>query len=210
MADLNTVIDALIGGDSGKLNDLVKQALDDGIAPKDVLTNGFTKGMDIIGEKMQTGEMFIPEVLRSANAMKAGVDILKPLLSAEDINAAGKVVIGTVKGDLHDIGKNLVKLMLESAGFNVIDLGVDVEPQVFVDAIRDNNADILALSALLTTTMNVMKETVDAVAEAGQRENVKIIIGGAPVTQKFADEIGADGYAPDGGSACIRLKEMMG
>ena len=209
MADLNTIIDTLIGGDSDKLNDLVKKTLDDGIAPKDILTEGFTKGMDIIGEKMQTGEMFIPEVLRSANAMKAGVDILKPLLSADDINAAGKVVIGTVKGDLHDIGKNLVKLMLESAGFDVVDLGVDVEPQVFVDAIRENNANALALSALLTTTMNVMKETVDAVAEAGQRENVKIIIGGAPVTQKFADEIGADGYAADGGAACTRLKELI-
>jgi 5-methyltetrahydrofolate--homocysteine methyltransferase len=210
MPDLKTIIDALMGGDIEKLTDLVKKALDDGIAPKDVLNDGFTKGMDIIGEKMQTGEMFIPEVLRSANAMKSGVDILKPLLSVEDISAAGKVVIGTVKGDLHDIGKNLVKLMLESAGFEVVDLGVDVEPQVFIDAIKENNANILALSALLTTTMNVMKETVDAIVEAGQRDNIKIIIGGAPVTQKFADEIGADGYAPDGGSACKRLKEMMG
>ena len=210
MTDLNTVIDALIGGDIGTLTDLVKKALDEGMAPKDILNDGFNKGMDIVGEKMQTGEMFIPEVLRSANAMKAAVDIIKPLLSVEEVTSSGKVVIGTVKGDLHDIGKNLVKLMLESAGFEVVDLGVDVEPQVFVDSIRDNNADILALSALLTTTMNVMKETVDAIDEAGQRDKIKIIIGGAPVTQKFADEIGADGYASDGGAACKRLKEMMG
>jgi len=210
MTDLNTIIDALIIGEIGNLTDLVKKALDDGIAPKDILNNGFNKGMDIVGEKMQTGEMFIPEVLRSANAMKAAVEILKPLLSAGDVTSSGKVVIGTVKGDLHDIGKNLVKLMLESAGFEVIDLGVDVEPEVFINAIKENNANIVALSALLTTTMNVMKETVDALVEAGQRDNVKIIIGGAPVTQKFADEIGADGYASDGGAACKRLKEMVG
>ena len=210
MTDLNTIIDALIVGDIGNLTDLVKKALDDGIAPKDILNNGFNKGMDIVGEKMQTGEMFIPEVLRSANAMKSAVDILKPLLCAEDIRATGTVVIGTVKGDLHDIGKNLVKLMLESIGFEAIDVGVDVEPQVFVDAIKENNANVVALSALLTTTMHVMKQTVDAIVEAGQRDKVKIIIGGAPVTQKFADEIGADGYAADAGSACKRLKELMG
>lgn len=209
MTDLNTVINALIEGDPGNLTDLVKKALDDGIAPKDVLNDGLTKGMDIVGEKMQTGEMFIPEVLRSANAMKSAVDILKPLLSAEDIRATGTVVIGTVKGDLHDIGKNLVKLMLESIGFEAVDVGVDVEPQVFVDAIKENNANVVALSALLTTTMHVMKQTVDAIVEAGQRDKVKIIIGGAPVTQKFADEIGADGYAADAGSACKRLKEMI-
>jgi len=210
MADLHTVIDALIAGNPANLTDLLKKSLDDGIAPKDVLNHGLIKGMDVVGEKMQTGEMFIPEVLRSANAMKSAVDILKPLLSADDIRASGKVVIGTVKGDLHDIGKNLVKLMLESAGFEAVDLGVDVEPQVFVDAVKENSANVVALSALLTTTMPVMKQTVDAISKAGQRDKVKIIIGGAPVTEKFADEIGADGYAPDAGSACKRLKEMIG
>lgn len=210
MADLNTVLDALIAGDPANLTDLIQKSLDGGIAPKDLLNEGLIKGMDVVGEKMQSGDMFIPEVLRSANAMKSAVDILKPLLSAEDISASGKVVIGTVKGDLHDIGKNLVKLMLESAGFEAIDVGVDVEPQVFVDAVKENSANVVALSALLTTTMPVMKQTVDALAEAGQRDNVKIIIGGAPVTQKYADEIGADGYAPDAGSACKRLKELVG
>ncbi len=210
MPDFTKTVEALIAGDIAGLKDLVNKALDDKIAAKEILNEGLIKGMDIVGDKMQSGDMFIPEVLRSANAMSQAVDILKPLLSAGDIRATGKVVIGTVKGDLHDIGKNLVKMMLETAGFEVVDLGVDVEPKSFVDAVKENKTNVLALSALLTTTMPVMKQTVDAITEAGLKDGVKIVVGGAPVTQQYADQIGADGYAADAGSACKLLKTLMG
>jgi 5-methyltetrahydrofolate--homocysteine methyltransferase len=210
MADFTQIIETLIAGDTASLEGLVKKALDDKIAAKEILDDGLIKGMDIIGEKMQSGDMFIPEVLRSANAMSSTLEILRPLLSAEDMSVSGKVVIGSVKGDLHDIGKNLVKMMLETAGFEVVDLGVDVEPKGFVDAIKGNNSNVLALSALLTTTMPVMKQTIDAIAEAGIRGDVKILVGGAPVTQQYADQIGADGYAADAGSASLLLKKLMG
>jgi len=166
--------------------------------------------MDIVGEKMETGDMFIPEVLRSAKVMGVAVEILKPLLGADDITGKGKVVIGTVKGDLHDIGKNLVSMMIESAGFEVSDLGADVPPKRFVEEINNRkNVDILCLSALLTTTMPMMKKTIDVLAENGLKDHVKIMVGGAPVTQKFADEIGADGYAPDAGSAVKLVKTLL-
>jgi len=166
--------------------------------------------MDIVGEKMETGDMFIPEVLRSAKVMGVAVEILKPLLGADDITGKGKVVIGTVKGDLHDIGKNLVSMMIESAGFEVSDLGADVPPKRFVEEINNRkNVDILCLSALLTTTMHMMKKTIDVLAENGLKDHVKIMVGGAPVTQKFADEIGADGYAPDAGSAVKLVKTLL-
>jgi len=210
MADFTQIIETLIAGDSGALEGLVKKALDDKLAAKEVLNDGLIKGMDIIGEKMQSGDMFIPEVLRSANAMSSALELLRPLLSDEDMSVSGKVVIGTVKGDLHDIGKNLVKMMLETAGFEVIDLGVDVEPKSFVDAVKENKTNVLALSALLTTTMPVMKQTVDAITEAGLRNDVKILVGGAPVTPQYADQIGADGYAADAGSATLLLKKLMG
>jgi len=210
MADFTQIIETLIAGDSGALEGLVKKALDDKLAAKEVLNDGLIKGMDIIGEKMQSGDMFIPEVLRSANAMSSALELLRPLLSDEDMSVSGKVVIGTVKGDLHDIGKNLVKMMLETAGFEVIDLGVDVEPKSFVDAVKENKMNVLALSALLTTTMPVMKQTVDAITEAGLRNDVKILVGGAPVTPQYADQIGADGYAADAGSATLLLKKLMG
>jgi 5-methyltetrahydrofolate--homocysteine methyltransferase len=210
MPDYTKVIETLMEGNKENLQNLVKKALDDKVAAKDILDEGLIKGMDIVGEKMQEGEMFIPEVLRSAAAMNSALEILKPLLSAGDIRASGKVVIGTVKGDLHDIGKNLVKMMLETAGFEVVDLGVDVEPKGFVDAIKGNNSNVLALSALLTTTMPVMKQTVDAITEAGLRDGVKILIGGAPVTKQYADQIGADGYAADAGAASKLLKGMLG
>jgi 5-methyltetrahydrofolate--homocysteine methyltransferase len=210
MPDFTKLIEALIAGDIESLGNLVKQALDDKVEAKQVLNEGLIKGMDIIGEKMQSGDMFIPEVLRSANAMSSALELLRPLLSAEDMSVSGKVVIGTVKGDLHDIGKNLVKMMLETAGFQVVDLGVDVEPKGFVDAVKENKTNVVALSALLTTTMPVMKQTVDALTEAGMRGDVKILVGGAPVTQQYADQIGADGYAADAGSAIILLKRLMG
>lgn len=209
MADLNALSNALIAGDAGSLQGLVQGALNEGMEAKEILNGGLIKGMDIVGEKMQNGDMFIPEVLMSAKAMSASVEILKPLLAAEDAAAAGKVVMGTAKGDLHDIGKNLVMMMLESAGFEVINLGTDVAPEAFVAAVKEHNANMVGISALLTTTMGMMKETIDALAEAGYRDKVKVIIGGAPVNQKYADEIGADGYAADAGSASKLAKSLV-
>jgi 5-methyltetrahydrofolate--homocysteine methyltransferase len=200
MADMNAIQQILMTGDGGKLTELVQSALDEGEIAVDILNQGLISGMDIVGEKMKNGDMFIPEVLMSARAMGTAMDILKPLLG-EDGAAMGKVIIGTVKGDLHDIGKNLVAMMLESAGLEVIDLGVDVSPEVFVENVVKLQPDIVAMSALLTTTMPMMKATVDAITEGGYRDKVKIIVGGAPVNQSFADEVGADGYSSDAGSA---------
>jgi 5-methyltetrahydrofolate--homocysteine methyltransferase len=207
--DFTKVIETLIAGDIKNLGALVKKAIDDKVAAKEILNDGLIKGMDIVGAKMQSGDMFIPEILRSAKAMSSAVELLRPFLAAGDMKTSGRVVIGTVKGDLHDIGKNLVKMMLQTAGFEVVDLGVDVEPKGFVDAIKGNNSNVLALSALLTTSMPVMKQTIDAVTEAGLRETVKILIGGAPVTKQYADQIGADGYAADAGSASMLLKRLL-
>ena len=209
MSDLRRISEALIAMNEKKVKELVREALDKGVLAKEILNEGLIPGMDIVGEKMESGDMFIPEVLMSAKTMTAAVEILKPLLGDEGLTAAGKVVIGTVKGDLHDIGKNLVVMMLESAGFEVHNLGVDISPEDFVKAIKEKEPNLLALSALLTTTMSMMKQTVDAVIESGLRERVKVMIGGAPVTQKFADEIGADGYAPDAGSANKLAKALL-
>jgi len=209
MSDLRRISEALVAMNEKKVKELVREALDKGVFAKEILNEGLIPGMDIVGEKMESGDMFIPEVLMSAKAMSAAVEILKPLLGDEGLTAAGKVVIGTVKGDLHDIGKNLVVMMLESAGFEVHNLGVDIGPEDFVKAIKEKEPNLLALSALLTTTMSMMKQTIDAVTESGLRERVKVMIGGAPVTQKFADEIGADGYAPDAGSANKLAKDLL-
>ena len=209
MSDLRRISEALVAMNEKKVKELVREALDKGVLAKEILNEGLIPGMDIVGEKMESGDMFIPEVLMSAKAMSAAVEILKPLLGDEGLTAAGKVVIGTVKGDLHDIGKNLVVMMLESAGFEVHNLGVDIGPEDFVKAIKEKEPNLLALSALLTTTMSMMKQTIDAVTESGLRERVKVMIGGAPVTQKFADEIGADGYAPDAGSANKLAKALL-
>lgn len=209
MADLNELSNVLIAGDSEKLSGLVQGALNEGMEAKEILNGGLIKGMDIVGDKMENGDMFIPEVLMSAKAMSASVEILKPLLGAEDASAAGKVVMGTAKGDLHDIGKNLVLMMLESAGFEIINLGTDVSPEDFVAAVKEHDANIVGISALLTTTMGMMKNTIEALVEAGYRDKVKVIIGGAPVNQKYADEIGADGYAADAGSATRLAKSLV-
>ena len=209
MSDLRRISEALVAMNEKQVKELVREALDKGVLAKEILSEGLIPGMDIVGEKMESGDMFIPEVLMSAKAMSAAVEILKPLLGDEGLTAAGKVVIGTVKGDLHDIGKNLVVMMLESAGFEVHNLGVDIGPEDFVKAIKEKEPNLLALSALLTTTMSMMKQTIDAVTESGLRERVKVMIGGAPVTQKFADEIGADGYAPDAGSANKLAKALL-
>jgi len=205
MADFQNIIDTLVEGDENKLIGLTQSALDEGISAKELLDNGLMAGMGIVGERMESEDMFIPEVLRSAKSMTAVINnLLKPLLAEGDVSAAGKVIIGTVKGDLHDIGKNLVAMMLESAGFEVYNLGADILPEKFVEEIRDKNADILCLSALLTTTMPMMKVTIDALTKSDLRENV-----GAPVTQDFADQIGADGYAHDAGSATRLAKSLL-
>jgi 5-methyltetrahydrofolate--homocysteine methyltransferase len=209
MDDFKRIIETLIAGDEARLTELVKTAMDQGMPAKKILNDGLIAGMDIVGEKMENEEMFIPEVLRSAKVMSACVEILKPQLTLEDTAARGKVVIGTVKGDLHDIGKNLVAMMLESGGLEVFDLGVDVEPDRFAAEVKDKNAGMLCLSALLTTTMPMMRQTIEAVTENGSRDQVKIMVGGAPVTQRFADEIGADGYAADAGSAAKLAKSLI-
>jgi 5-methyltetrahydrofolate--homocysteine methyltransferase len=209
MADFQNMIDTLIEGDENKLTNLVQYTLDEGVSAKEILEKGLMAGMDIVGEKMEAEELFIPEVLRSAKTMSAVIDILKPLLAEGDIRVVGKVIIGTVKGDLHDIGKNLVAMMLESAGFDVYNLGTDIPPDKFVEEVKDKDANMLCLSALLTTTMPMMKTTIDTLAESGIRDQVKVMIGGAPVTQDFADQIGADGYAHDAGSATRLAKVLL-
>ena len=198
---LQEICTLLQQGRAPKVKELVNTAIEEGIAPKDILEEGLLSGMNIIGEKFKNNEVFVPEVLIAARAMNAGVEILKPHLSSEDIGVSGTVVLGTVKGDLHDIGKNLVKIMLEGKGLNVIDLGVDVTPENFVEKAIENNADIIACSALLTTTMTEMKNVVDKVVEAGIRDKVKIMVGGAPITQNFCESIGADYYTSDAASA---------
>ena len=209
MADLKIITDTLIAGDDEALVGHVRAALDDGIPAGTILSEALIAGMDVVGGRMETGEMFIPEVLMSAMAMGGAVEVLKPLLSDDDNLSAGKVVIGTVKGDLHDIGKNLVVMMMESAGFEVTDLGVDVEIDTFLEVIREKQPDIVGISALLTTTMPMMKSTVEQISEAGLRGDVKIMVGGAPVDQDFADEIGADAYAADAGSASKLAKAIL-
>ena len=208
MTDLSEITKALISGDTEQVCSLVQAEVTKGTNAGDILNIGLIQGMDIVGERMQSGDMFIPEVLMSAKTMSEAVEILKPLLSVEDMSSAGHIVIGTVKGDLHDIGKNLVSMMVESSGFEVTDLGVDVAPEAFVKAIQEKNANIVALSALLTTTMPMMQQTMNALVESGLRDKVKVIVGGAPVNQDFADKIGADGYAPDAGSASKLAKEL--
>jgi 5-methyltetrahydrofolate--homocysteine methyltransferase len=209
MFNYKLIVDSLIECDEAKVLKLVQDALDEGVAAKEILNQALIAGMDIVGEKMENGDMFIPEVLMAAKVMSAAVGILKPLLAAEDMSAMGRVIIGTVKGDLHDIGKNLVAMMLESAGFEVYNLGVDISPDKFVSEVNEKNANMVCLSALLTTTMPMMKQTIDAVVESGLRDRVKIMVGGAPVTKNYANEIGADGYAPDAGSATKLAKTLL-
>lgn len=192
---------------AGKAKDvkaLVQQAIDEGIPAKQILEEGLLSGMSVIGEKFKNNEIFVPEVLIAARAMNMGASLLKPLLAESGVKATGKVCIGTVKGDLHDIGKNLVKMMLEGKGLEVIDLGTDVSPEAFVKAAQEENCQIICCSALLTTTMGVMGEVVKAVTDAGLRDKVKIMIGGAPVTEAFCRQIGADAYTPDAASAADR------
>lgn len=209
MTDFTAMSDALTQCDEAKLTALVNDALAAGTPASDILNQGLIAGMDIVGERMESGDMFIPEVLMAAQAMSKCVAILKPRLSDDSTSATACAIIGTVKGDLHDIGKNLVAMMMESGGMEVHNLGVDIEPEEFVAKITETNAQLVCLSALLTTTMPMMKQTIDAINEAGIRDKVKILVGGAPVNQQFADEIGADGYAPDAGSATRLAKSLV-
>jgi 5-methyltetrahydrofolate--homocysteine methyltransferase len=195
--NISGLYNAILEGDVAGAKGGVQTALDAGLEPGNILAEGMIAAMKEVGRLFEEGDYFVPEMLIAARAMQAGLGLLKPHLLSSDVKSAGKVAIGTVKGDLHDIGKNLVALMLEGAGFEINDLGVDVAPEKFVDAIANGGADIVAFSALLTTTMPNMKATIDAIQQAGLRDKVKIIIGGAPVTQAYADQIGADGFASD-------------
>jgi 5-methyltetrahydrofolate--homocysteine methyltransferase len=202
------IFDAVLAFDEATVKAQTQAELDAGTDIQTILNDGLISAMDEVGEKFSTGELFVPEMLMAAQAMKAGLGLLKPLLAEGQSRRKGTVVIGTVKGDLHDIGKNLVSMMMEGAGFDVVDLGVDVESEAFVKSAAEHQADVIALSALLTTTMPAMQTTVTAVKEAGMA--VKTIIGGAPVTQAFADQIGADGYSADAPGAVKLVKQLVG
>jgi len=199
--DMKEISAQLQAGKAKIVKTLVQQAIDEGIPAQKILEEGLLDGMNVIGEKFKKNEVFVPEVLVAARAMNNGVALLKPLLAADGVQATGKVCIGTVKGDLHDIGKNLVKMMLEGKGLEVIDLGVDVAPETFVNTARNENCDIICCSALLTTTMTVMEDVVKAAEAAGIRDSVKIMVGGAPVTEAFSKKIGADAYTMDAATA---------
>ena len=206
---LAKMAESLIAGKVDEVKDLTQQALDANLSPKDILEKGLLAGMEVVGKRFKANDMFIPEVLRCAKCMHGAMEILRPLLAETGVETAGTFVIGTVKGDLHDIGKNLVGMMFEGAGFQVVDLGIDLEPSAFVEAIKQHKASLFGMSALLTTTMPKMAETINAIKEAGFRDQVKIMIGGAPVTAEFAKEIGADAYASNAASAVDKGKELL-
>jgi 5-methyltetrahydrofolate--homocysteine methyltransferase len=199
--DLSQIASSLYEGDEESVSDLVQKLLAGGAAADQILQEGLIAGMDRVGKDFKDGVLFVPEVLVAARAMHAGMDILRPRLTQSSARNVGKCVIGTVKGDLHDIGKNLVKMMLEGAGFEIIDLGTDVAPQAFVEAVREHKPKLVGMSALLTTTMQNMKATIDEIGEAGLRDSTKIILGGAPVTEDYAMKCGADGYASNAAAA---------
>ena len=206
MSVLQDIAENLMKGKANDVKTLVEQAIKDGVGPRDILNDGLLAGMSVIGERFKKNEVYVPEVLIAARAMKAGMSVLQPELASAGVEPIGVAVIGTVKGDLHDIGKNLVGMMLEGAGFKVVDIGIDCEPQKFVDAAKENKASVIGVSALLTTTMTNMKAVVEAVKAGGG--SAKVMVGGAPVTQAFCDEIGADGYAPDAASAADLAKSL--
>jgi len=206
---LSEIQENLILGTGPQIKDLSAQAMEEGYSASDVLQKALMPGMEEVGRRMKDGEYYIPDVLISARTMQMALDILRPLLAESGAVQAGTAVIGTVAGDLHDIGKNLVGMMLEGANMSVVDLGTDVSAEKFVAAAQEHAANLIGMSALLTTTMAAMKDTVDALHEAGIRNQVKILVGGAPVTQAFADEVGADAYAPDAGSAAVVARELL-
>lgn len=207
---LSVISTAVIQGKKHDIGKLTQDALDEGLEAEKILYNGLMPGMDHVGVQFKSGEMFVPEVMRSARTMLISMEILKPLLAESGAKMIGKVLLGTVKGDLHDIGKNLVGMMCEGAGFEVKDLGIDVAPEVFVDAVKEFKPEIVGMSALLTTTMPMMEQTIKALEEAGVRDSVKIMVGGAPVSQSFAERIGANGYGPDAAAAADLAKKFKG
>jgi 5-methyltetrahydrofolate--homocysteine methyltransferase len=207
---LNSISTVIITGKREDIAKLTQDALNQGLSAADVLYKGLMPGMDHVSKEFKKGDMFVPEVMRSARTMLNAMEILKPLLSETGAKMVGKVLLGTVKGDLHDIGKNLVGMMCEGAGFEIRDLGVDVEPDAFVQAVKEFEPDVVGMSALLTTTMRKMDDTIKAFKEAGVRDVVKVMVGGAPVNQAFADKIGADAYAPDAAAAADKAKELTG
>jgi 5-methyltetrahydrofolate--homocysteine methyltransferase len=209
MVDLTLIERLVIEGEAQEVKKLVQQAITEGVTPDKVLNEGLIAGMNVVGERMKKHEMFVPEVLQSAAVMQAGMDLLTPLLGTGGLSLGPKVVLGTVKGDMHDIGKNLVGMMLKGAGFQVVDLGIDVPAAGFVQAVGEQKAKVLGMSALLTTTMPEMRMTIEALKAAGLREKVKVIIGGAPVSSEYANKIGADGYAGDAARAVDKVRELI-
>jgi 5-methyltetrahydrofolate--homocysteine methyltransferase len=209
MSDLSSLSRAVVSGDRAKAVQLATEAVSAGVNPEDIITKGLQLGMMTVGEKFSSGEYFLPDMLMAARAMKSALDVLKPLLAKSGLPTLGRVVIGTVQGDMHDIGKNVVATFLGGSGFEVYDLGLNVSAQQFVDAVREKKADILGLSALLTTTMPVMGQTIKDLEKAGLRSRVKVIVGGAPVTAEFARFIGADAHARDGGEAIPVCKKLV-
>jgi 5-methyltetrahydrofolate--homocysteine methyltransferase len=209
MINLDDLRQSVIDGDMHITQELVQKALVEKMSPEQILKDGLIAAMEEVGRRFECGEFFVPEMLISARAMKSGLALLRPYLTTANVKAVGKVVIGTVKGDLHDIGKNLVSMMLEGAGFEIIDLGTDVSAEKYIAAVNEHQPDLVACSALITTTMPHMEDVIQALMDAGLRDRVKVMIGGAPVTEKYTVDIGADGYAPDAASAATRAKELM-
>jgi len=201
---------AIMEGDADKTASLVQRALDQDLPAKDILDNGMVVGMGEVGARFKVGDMFVPEVLMSADSMQAGLDVLRPHLVASGVKLIGKILMGTVKGDLHDIGKNLVNMMCEGAGFEVIDIGFNADPDKFVEAIKEHQPDVVGMSAMLTTTMRAMAQTIKAIEEAGLRDQVKIMVGGAPVDAAFAERIGADGYGSNAPAGSDLAKKLVG
>jgi 5-methyltetrahydrofolate--homocysteine methyltransferase len=204
-----TLLDAVIKGDIKTATEETLKAVDAGQNAQEILDQGLVVAMNVVGDKFSKGAIFVPQMLRSAKIMQVCVEALKPHFQENAMTTKGNIVLGSVKGDLHDIGKNIVGMMLEGAGFSVIDLGVDVAPEVFVDKIKESKADILGMSALLSSTMPSMTQTIKVLIDSGQRDHVKVIIGGAPVTRKFAEDIGADSFAPDAGGAVLETKKLL-
>jgi corrinoid protein of di/trimethylamine methyltransferase len=209
MPDLKQLYDAVVNGDAKTSQSITQQALAEGVDPLKLVNEYMVPAMDEVGRRFEANEYFVPELLIAARAMKASLDLIRPLLTARGDQPAGRVAIGTVKGDLHDIGKNLVASLLEGGGFEVIDLGVNVAPEKFIATVKEKGANIIAMSALLTTTMPAMKTTIEALKQAGVREQVKVLIGGAPITQKYAEEIGADGYSENAVGAVALAKKAV-
>jgi 5-methyltetrahydrofolate--homocysteine methyltransferase len=208
--DLNQITEKVVVGDVAAVESLVQEAVTEGVSPWELVTQYLLPGMGEVGERFERAEFFVPEMIIAARAMQAGIAVLRPSMVEDQLEAVGHAVIGTVQGDVHDLGKNLLGMMLEGAGFRVHDLGADVAPERFVEAVGEDSADIVGLSALMTTTMPSMKRTIEALEAAGLRDGVKVLVGGAPVSEEYCDEIGADGCAPDASSGVRKAQELIG